>query len=211
MAMKYKGEKSVAIAYMGDGATSEADFHVGLNFAGVYKAPVVFFCQNNHWAISVPAKVQTASATFAEKADAYGFPGVRVDGNDVIAVFQATKQAAERARKGDGPTLIEALTYRIGPHSSSDDPTRYRDESEVESWRKRDPLDRLRAYLTEVELWSAKWEKDLQAELDAEVQKGIESAEKSPQPPPSWIIEGVYGEVTPRLRAQLEEWERGNE
>lgn len=211
MAMKYKGAKSVTIGYMGDGATSESDFHVSLNFAGVYKAPVVFFCQNNHWAISVPAKQQTASATFAEKADAYGFPGVRVDGNDVLAVYQATRKAAERARKGEGPTLIEALTYRMGPHSSSDDPTRYRDEAEVESWRKRDPLDRFRGYLTELGLWNAKWEKDLQTELDADVQKAIESAEKSPQPPPEWIIEDVYDHVTPQLKKEFDEWQRGNE
>src|SRR5262249_34669936 len=124
----------VVIAYLGDGATSEGDFHVAMNFAGVWKAPVVFFCQNNQFAISVPVAGQTASATIAMTAAGYGFAGERVDGNDVLAVYAATRAAAERARSGLGPTLVEALTYRIGAHSSSDDPSRYRDESVTEKW-----------------------------------------------------------------------------
>lgn len=211
MAMKYRGDKAVAVGYMGDGATSEGDFHHALNFAGVFQAPVVFICQNNHWAISVPAAQQTASATFAQKADAYGFPGVRVDGNDVLAVFKATKEAAERARAGKGPTLIECLTYRMGPHSSSDDPSKYRNETEVEPWRKKDPLDRYREFLKGVGLWTAGWEEGLQQELDAQVQAAIESAEKSPQPPPEWIVQDVYEETPPRLERQFREWEEGNQ
>lgn len=211
MAMKYKGDKNVAVGYMGDGATSEGDFHVALNFAGVYKAPVVFVCQNNHWAISVPAKLQTASESFAMKADAYGFPGVRVDGNDVLAVFKVMREAIDRARRGDGPTLVECVTYRMGPHSSSDDPTKYRVDSEVEPWRKKDPIDRYKAFLTGIGLWSAAEDAKVQAELDAYVQKGIESAEGSPQPPPHWIVEDVYDEVTPRLERQFQEWDAANE
>ena len=143
-AAKYRKEDVVAVAYMGDGATSEGDFHVGMNFAGVYKAPVIFFCQNNQWAISVPVSKQTASESIAIKAEAYGFPGVRVDGNDAIAIYEVTRDAADRARKGDGPTLIEAVTYRMGGHSSSDDATRYREKKEVEEWKRKDPVDRLR-------------------------------------------------------------------
>ncbi len=211
MAMKYKGDKSIAIAYLGEGATSESDFHVALNFAGVYQAPVVFFCQNNHWAISVPASMQTASESFAIKAKAYGFEGVRVDGNDVLAVVQATRTAADKARAGSGPTLIEAYTYRMGPHSSSDDPSRYRDGAEVEAWKRRDPIDRFRKFLTDLGLWDADREAKLQAELDAHVQRGIEAAEAAPQPPPEWIIEDVYQDVPPMLRRELDEWRRAME
>jgi pyruvate dehydrogenase E1 component alpha subunit len=211
MAMKYRGDPVVAVGYMGDGATSEGDFHVALNFAGVYQAPVVFVCQNNQWAISVPARMQTASASFAVKAEAYGFAGVRVDGNDVLAVYKVMKEAVEKARSGGGPTLLELVTYRIGPHSSSDDPTKYRDSAEVEPWKKRDPIERYRAYLTQLGLWSAQEEASVQAELDAMVQKGIEEAEGAPQPPPEWIVEDVYDEVPPRLVRQFEEWKRSNE
>ncbi|OGF55571.1 MAG: 3-methyl-2-oxobutanoate dehydrogenase, partial [Candidatus Fraserbacteria bacterium RBG_16_55_9] len=131
-AAKLKKDPLVVMAYMGDGATSEGDFHVSLNFAGVFKLPVVFFCQNNQWAISIPFSRQTASESIAVKAKAYGFDGLQVDGNDVLAVHQVASEAVEKARDGGGPTLIEAITYRMEGHSSSDDPTRYRDESEVQ-------------------------------------------------------------------------------
>src|SRR5205823_2159802 len=127
-AAKVKKDPVVVLGYLGDGATSESDFHVALNFAGVLKVPVVFVCQNNQWGISTPVAAQSAAPTLAVKAQAYGLPGVRVDGNDVFAVYAATKRAVDRARAGDGPTLIEALTYRVGPHTTSDDPSRYRDE-----------------------------------------------------------------------------------
>src|SRR5262249_690307 len=137
----------VMIGYIGDGGTSSGDFHAALNFAAVFQVPVVFFCQNNQWAISVPLAQQTHSSSLAIKADAYGMPGVQVDGNDVLAVIAATREAVERARKGGGPTFIEAVTFRMGGHSSSDDPTRYRDAELVAYWEKRDPLVRLRAFL----------------------------------------------------------------
>src|SRR5207302_7657569 len=134
------------LTFMGDGATSSNDFHTGLNFAGVYKSPVIFFCENNGWAISLPVSKQTASKTIAIKGEAYGMPGVRVDGNDVLAVWKAMRDARERAVRGDGPTLIEAVTYRLSGHSSSDDPRRYRSEQECEAWGKHDPVLRLQKY-----------------------------------------------------------------
>src|SRR5262249_11069558 len=130
-AMKLKGDKSIAIAYMGDGATSEGDFHVAMNFAGVFKTPVLFFCQNNQWSISVSLRQQTASESIAVKAEAYGFSGTQVDGNDVVAVYNATRDAVDSIRAGKGPHLVEAVTYRMGAHSSSDDPRLYRDDAEV--------------------------------------------------------------------------------
>src|SRR5207237_37372 len=154
MAARIRGDKTVVAAYMGDGATSSADFHVAMNFAGVFKPPVVFVCQNNHWAISIATQKQTASESIAVKAVAYGFEGVKVDGNDAEAVYGAVKAAVDRARAGGGPTLVECETYRIGAHSSSDDPTRYRDEREVEIWRKRDPIEAFRTRLLGAGLWT---------------------------------------------------------
>jgi len=141
------------LVYFGDGGTSTADFHVGMNFAGVFHAPVVFLCNNNQWAISLPVARQTASETIAQKAAAYGFDGVRVDGMDALAVVAAVRDAQRKARAGGGPTLVEAVTYRLGPHSSSDDPTRYRDEKEVEAWRRHDPIDLLRTHLVAKGFW----------------------------------------------------------
>src|SRR3989442_598809 len=183
MAARIKGDRTVIAAYLGDGATSEGDFHVAMNFAGVFKAPVVFVCQNNHWAISVPSSKQTASESIAVKAEGYGFPGVKVDGNDAVAVYRAVKEAVDRARSGGGPTLVECDTYRIGAHSSSDDPTRYRDEREVEQWKKRDPLDLMRSRLQAWELWNAREEDELRARLLEEVNGAIAEAEKKPDPP----------------------------
>src|SRR4030095_8218268 len=146
-AAQLQGHDTVMMGYLGDGATSTGDFHAAANFAGVLKAPVVFFCQNNQWAISVPLSCQTASESIAIKAQAYGFPGVRVDGNDILAVVAATREAVERARRGEGPTLIEALTFRMGGHSSSDDPTRYREAEQVAEWERQDPVVRFRAWM----------------------------------------------------------------
>src|SRR6267378_1427749 len=188
MAARIKGDRTVVAAYLGDGATSEGDFHVAMNFAGVFKPPVVFVCQNNHWAISVPTSKQTASESIAVKAVAYGFPGVKVDGNDAVAVYGAVKEAVDRARGGGGPTLVECETYRIGAHSSSDDPTRYRDEREVELWRKRDPIERLRARLGEGGLWTDHQDQELRARLLDEVNAAIAEAEQKPDPP----REGLY-------------------
>ena len=139
---KLRGDKIAVLVYFGDGATSKGDFHEGLNLAGVFSLPVVFFCQNNHWAISVPLKRQTAARTLAQKAIAYGFPGIQVDGNDVFAVYKATAEALARARAGDGPTFIEAVTYRLGDHTTADDASRYRTQ-EVEVWQGKNPIDRL--------------------------------------------------------------------
>src|SRR6059058_4883741 len=183
MAARIKGDPTVVAAYMGDGATSEGDFHVAMNFAGVFKAPVVFVCQNNHWAISVPTAKQTASESIAIKAVAYGFPGDKVDGNDAVAVYRAVKEALDRARNGGGPTLVECETYRIGAHSSSDDPTRYRDEREVEIWRKRDPIEAFRTRLLGAGLWTEARDAELRENLAAEVNEAIAEAEKRPDPP----------------------------
>ena len=147
MAFKYQKKKNVSVVYFGDGATSEGDFHTAMNFAGVYKVPCIFICQNNQWAISVPVKDQTASKTIAQKAIAYGFPGVQVDGNDVFAVYSAMTTAVDRARNGEGPTLIECFTYRLTDHTTSDDAKKYRPESEVREWEKKDPLPRFENYL----------------------------------------------------------------
>src|SRR5256886_10146817 len=166
-AAKIRKDDIVTLTYFGDGATSEGDFHAAMNFAGVFKPPTIFFCKNNQWAISVPVTRQTASKTLAQKALAYGFDGVRVDGNDLLAVYAVTKAAVDKARSGGGPTMIEAVTYRIGPHSSSDDPTRYRSKEEVDAWAKRDPIERLRKYLELKGLWSKDYEEKLRAEFEA--------------------------------------------
>jgi pyruvate dehydrogenase E1 component alpha subunit/2-oxoisovalerate dehydrogenase E1 component alpha subunit len=208
-AAKIRGDKAVVIGYLGDGATSEEDFHVAANFAGVYQVPVVFFCQNNQWAISTPVTVQTASATMAVKAIAYGMPGVRVDGNDLLAVWKVTREAVERARSGGGPSFIEALTYRMGAHTSSDDPTRYRDESVTEEWKRRDPIERLRIYLTHKGVLDRAGDDTLRAEVTAEVQAAIAAEEAASPPPRESIIQDVFAEPPAFLRAQLEDaWKR---
>lgn len=193
-AAKLKRQDTVVMAFLGDGATSSADFHVAMNFAGVSKAPVVFICQNNHWSISVPTSRQTASETLAIKAKAYGFPGVKVDGNDVEVVFGAASEAVERARAGGGPTFVEAETYRVGAHSSSDDPSRYRDPREVEEWKARDPLDRLRRRLIAANLWNERRDQELRAKLLDEVNAAIEEAEKLPPPAPETLFEDLYAD-----------------
>jgi pyruvate dehydrogenase E1 component alpha subunit/2-oxoisovalerate dehydrogenase E1 component alpha subunit len=204
-AAKLKGDDTVVMAFMGDGATSSADFHVAMNFAGVAKAPVVFVCQNNHWSISVPSQRQTASESFAIKAKAYGFPGVKVDGNDVEAVHAAASQAVDRARSRGGPTLLEAETYRIGAHSSSDDPTRYRDPKEVEEWKARDPIDRLRRKLFSSNAWNERREQELQEAILAQVNAAIAEAEKLPPPPAESLFEDVYGEEPWNIAEQRRE------
>ena len=208
LAARLRRDPAIVIAYLGDGATSTADFHAAANFAGVWSAPVVFFCQNNQWAISVPAAKQTASETIAVKARAYGFEGVRVDGNDALEVYAATRRAVEKARAGGGPTLIEAFTYRRLGHTSSDDPTRYRDEAEGREWEKRDPIDRLRKHLESRGLWDARRDETLREELDAELQAAIRGVEGAPPPDPDAIFGDVFAEPTPALREQREELRR---
>ncbi|MBI3183538.1 MAG: thiamine pyrophosphate-dependent dehydrogenase E1 component subunit alpha [Myxococcales bacterium] len=208
-AARRQGDELVALAYLGDGATSSGDFHAAMNFAGVLRAPVVFLCQNNHWSISLPTSRQTASESIAIKAVAYGFPGAKVDGNDVEAVYAATAEAVARARAGGGPTLIEAETYRIGAHSSSDDPTRYRDPAEVEAWMAKDPIDRLRHRLEGLGLWEAGREAALQAELQAQVAAAIEQAEALPKVAPETLFDDVYAEEPWNLSEQRRELTRG--
>src|SRR5688572_2458795 len=168
-AAQYRGDDVVTMVYFGDGATSEGDFHEAMNFAGVWHVPVVFVCQNNQWAISVPLKKQTHSRTIAQKALAYGFPGVQVDGNDLLAVHAASRDAVARARAGDGPTLIECVTYRLSMHTTADDPTKYRSEEEVAAWERKDPLTRLRAYMEKKGLL----EPGLEEAVDAEIAEAV--------------------------------------
>jgi pyruvate dehydrogenase E1 component alpha subunit len=201
-AMKQAKSDAIAFGFCGDGATSQPDFHAAMTFAAAWKAPVVLVCQNNHWSISVPTARQTASRTLAVKGRAYGIPSVRVDGNDVLAVHAVLGQAAERARKGEGPTFIEALTYRIGAHSTSDDPTRYRTDAEVESWKKKDPVDRLSRHLRAIGAIDDGWEKSLDGELTAEIAEVIKSVEDLPPPPRESLFDDVYAEMPWSLREQ---------
>ncbi len=203
-AMRARKTGAVAIGFLGDGATSQGDFHAAMNFAGVWKVPCVLVCQNNHWSISVPAEKQTASRTFAVKARAYGLPGVRIDGNDVLAVSSAMQAALERARSGGGATFIEAVTYRMGPHSTSDDPSRYRSQAEVDSWGAKDPMLRLRKHLVHLGLVSDTLDAELDAELTAEIAAAISEVEAMPAPARESLVDDVYAEMPWHLLEQLE-------
>jgi 2-oxoisovalerate dehydrogenase E1 component alpha subunit len=205
MAQRNTGDKGISIAYFGDGATSANDFHSGMNFAGVYDAPCVFVCTNNQYAITCRVDKQTASETIAIKAKAYGMPGLRVDGNDLLACYDAGMKALERARSGEGPTLIEALSYRMGGHSTSDDPRRYRTEEEMDYWRARDPIIRVQKLLHNKELIDKKTDDDLRAEIKAQVDQAAKAAESEDPPDVSTIIEKVFEEIPEDLRAQYEE------
>jgi pyruvate dehydrogenase E1 component subunit alpha len=200
-AAQYRGDNVVVMAYFGDGATSEGDFHEAMNFAGVWHLPVVFVCQNNQWAISVPVKKQTHSRTIAEKALAYGFPGLQVDGNDVLAVYAASREAVDRARAGEGPTLIECITYRLAMHTTADDPTKYRSEEEVQEWERKDPLTRFRTYLEKRDLL----EPGVEASVDEEIAEAIRRFEAMPAPDPLAMFDHLYAELPPALRAQRDE------
>jgi TPP-dependent pyruvate/acetoin dehydrogenase alpha subunit len=204
-AQKLKRERAATIVYFGDGATSEGDFHAGMNFAGVWKVPCVFFCQNNQWAITVPIEKQTASESIAVKAVAYGFSGVRVDGNDVIAVFRTVRQALEKARAGGGPTLIEALTYRIGPHSTSDDPRRYRPEQDVEPWRAKEPIPRFERYLRQRGLLDDAAVHRIVSEASEAVRAAAEAAGAAPPPAPTSIFDDAYAGPHHRISEQRAE------
>jgi 2-oxoisovalerate dehydrogenase E1 component alpha subunit len=204
-AAKLKREALVTATYFGDGATSSNDFHAGMNFAGVFQTPCVFLLRNNGWAISVSAEQQTHSRTYADKGIAYGVPGVRCDGNDALAVYSVTRAAVERALRGEGPTLIELVTYRAGAHSSSDDPTAYRDAGEVEEQMRRDPLRRLRAYLERHRALSAADQIALEERVQAELSACIERAEASSTPSIASMFEDVYEHVPVHLREQQAE------
>src|SRR3972149_6773086 len=202
MAARISGRDDCAMVFFGEGATSTGDFHVGMNFAGVFKAPVIFLCRNNGWAISTSREQQTASRTFAVKAAAYGMPGVRVDGNDLLALVQVTREAVQRARAGGGPTLIEALTYRRGAHSSSDDPSVYRDPSEPRQWEQSDPIERLRRHLARRQLWDEAWEERRRAGPAAGIPRVHDEVKALPAPPVESLFDDVYEELPAHLAEQ---------
>lgn len=196
-AQRLQGRDAIAAVFIGDGGTSEGDFHEGLNFASVFDAPLLIVVQNNGWAISVPTRKQMKVQRIALKAQGYGIPGVVADGNDLVAVWHAARQAAERARRGEGPTLLETLTYRIAPHTSSDDPSRYRDEGEAGEWAKKDPVLRMRGCLTHLGLWDADQENALTEQLETEFVAALEEADAAPEPRPWEIVEQVFAEMGP--------------
>jgi len=216
MAIDYEDDDAVVCCQFGDGATSEGDVHEGLNFAGVFDAPTVFVCNNNQWAISVPREDQTASATIAQKAQAYGFRGIQVDGMDPLAVYETTKAAADQARDPDPalvdedvgraskPTLIETLTYRYGAHTTADDPTAYRDEAEVEAWKERDPIDRMEAFLRRTGRLDADRIDEIEDRIETIVAAAIEDAE-SVEGDPLSMFDHVFAEQSPRLAEQQAE------
>ncbi len=195
MASKIKGEDVVAAAWFGEAASSKGDFHEALNFAGLLKAPVVFVCENNRYAISVPETKQMPVPNVADKACAYGFPGVITDGNDVLDVYGAMKEAVERARRGDGPTLIECKTYRIVPHSSDDDESRYRSKVEVEEWKRKGPIERLRAYMESQGIWDEGYEREVRERALSEVNDATEYAERAVSPDAVTILDNLFGRV----------------
>ena len=192
MAAKFRKEPVIALCFFGDGATSEDDFHAGLNFAAVYKAPVVLVCQNNQWAISTPVVAQTCSETLAVKGLAYGISSLRVDGNDVLAMYAAVKSAADKARTGGGPTFIEAVTYRLGAHSSADDPTHYRDGSEQEAWLARDPLLRFGRWLDGRGVLTSAAQAEARKRITAAVRAAIAAEEAAGPPPRASLFDDVY-------------------
>ena len=204
-AARLRGDPTVVVGFMGDGATSEPDFHNAMNFAAVFQTPCVLICQNNHWSISTPTARQTASQTIAIKAEAYGMPGVRVDGNDVLAVYRAVREAAARARRGRGPTFIECVTYRMGAHSTSDDPTRYRSEQEVAEWAKRDPIERLRKHLAEGGLMDDAQDAALEKEIHEEISAAISEVEGRALPAQETLFDDVYANLPWHLREQRQE------
>ncbi|MBZ9752934.1 pyruvate dehydrogenase (acetyl-transferring) E1 component subunit alpha [Deinococcus sp. HMF7604] len=205
LAERRKGTRNVAMAFIGDGGSSEGDFHEALNFAGALNAPCVFILQNNGWAISVPTRTQTKATDLSRRADGYGIPGVRVDGNDALATYHVTAEAVARARNGEGPTLIETVTYRVKPHTVADDPSRYRTEAELEGWDAKDPVLRLRTHLLNEGLLTEESEAALLAEVAAEFEAALQEADSYPEPTPAEILDHVFAEPTPQLQKQREQ------
>lgn len=199
MAIKIKGDKNSVMVYFGDGATSKGDFHEALNFAGVFKSPIVFVCQNNQWAISVPVSKQTASETIAQKALAYGFDGVRVDGNDVFAVYKASAEAVEKSRKYKGPTLIECVTYRMSDHTTADDSSKYRTKEELEEWKRKDPIERLKKFMRAKGIWSEGYEKRVVDEINKKVEQIVKDAESQPKASPEDMFDYMYEKIPENL------------
>ncbi len=209
-AAKYRQTEEVVMTFFGDGATSEGDFHEGLNCAAVYQVPVVFICQNNQWAISLPIARQTHSRTLAQKALAYGMPGVQVDGNDILAVYAAAQEAVDRAREGGGPTLVECVTYRVMMHTTADDPGKYRSEKEVDKWIQRDPLLRYRHYLQQKEIFSSQSLHRLEEEIEKEIQEAVERAEQRMKVlgDPLDMFDHLYADMPSHLQGQKKELKR---
>jgi len=206
-AARYRREETVVLTFFGDGATSEGDFHEGLNFAAVFQVPAVFVCQNNQWAISVPLKHQTHTRTLVQKAVAYGMPGIRVDGNDLLAVYAAAGEAVDRARSGGGPTLIECVTYRVAMHTTADDPKRYRSAEEVEAWQERDPLPRFQRYLVKKGVLTEDMLESVQTRIKTEIQTAVERAEEQMRSlgDPLQMFDHLYDELPPYLRVQKDQ------
>ncbi|TKB26863.1 pyruvate dehydrogenase (acetyl-transferring) E1 component subunit alpha [Desulfopila sp. IMCC35006] len=207
LAAQYRKTEEVVMTFFGDGATSEGDFHEGLNCAAVYQAPVIFVCQNNQWAISVPLARQTHSETLAQKALAYGMPGIQIDGNDILAVHAATAEAVDRARSGGGPTFIECVTYRVMMHTTADDPRKYRSEEEVEAWKKKDPLLRYQQYLLTKDIVAQNDLDALEAEIKQQIQTAIDRAEEQMQKlgEPLAMFDHLYAELPASLAKQRAE------
>jgi pyruvate dehydrogenase E1 component alpha subunit len=208
--IKYRGQKQIAMTFFGDGATSEGDFHEAMNFAGVFQAPLIFVCQNNQWAISIPRANQTRSETLAQKAIAYGIPSIQVDGNDILAVYTAAKEAADRARSGQGPTMLENVTYRMSVHTTADDPTRYRTDEEVEKWVQRDPITRFQKYLITKGAFSQSQIDTLEEEIKAEIKEAEKRFEEQAEKlgDPLDMFNHVFAELSPILQEQKEEVRR---
>jgi pyruvate dehydrogenase E1 component alpha subunit len=204
-AMKIQGEKAVVICYFGEGATSEGDFHAGINFAAVRKAPVIFFCRNNGYAISTPCSKQFACDSIAIKGESYGILSLKVDGNDFFAVHEAVSRAKGYCLEGNGPILIEAMTYRRGAHSTSDDPSLYRSEEEVKQWEKKCPVIRLTKYLRSKGLWDDQKESEWTGKVTEEISQAINTAKQTPRPSLKSLFEHVYFEIPKTLKEQYEE------
>jgi len=202
MAFNYLKKKSVSLVFFGDGATSEGDFHEAMNFAGVFKTPTVFFCQNNQYAISVPRREQTASETLAQKAIAYGFQGIQVDGNDVFAMYKVTMDAMKKARAGKGPTFIECFTYRLGDHTTSDDAKKYRKEKEVEVWEKKGPILRLEKYMLRKKIVSKEYFDETKAKAMKQVSDAVAKYEATPLAKPEEIFNYLYESMPKDLQEQ---------
>ncbi len=207
-ASKLQKKDEVAVVYIGDGGTSHGEFHEGLNFGAVFDVPMVVIVQNNHWSISTPKEFQTKSANYAQKAIAYGIPGIVVDGNDVLAMYLATKEAVARARRGEGPTLIEAVTYRMGSHTTNDNPKIYRPDEEVREWETKDPLLRFRQYLLNKKVLTEAKDKKLQDELNDYVLEVFKKVENSGFVPLDDIFTYTYEEMTPELEEQLSDYKK---
>lgn len=206
--MRLKGESGVAIVYFGDGASSEGDFHESCNLAGVVGAPVIFLLQNNQWAISTPRSIQSSAADLASRAPGYGFPGVSVDGNDLLAVHRVTADAVDRGRRGEGPTLIECHTFRMEAHTTADDPTRYVSPEQRAHWLTRDPIARVQAYLSAQGRWSDDIAKEWSAAIATEVEEVFVRAAEYPPPKPEDIYEHIYAQTNQTLSRQRE-WHLG--